>query len=311
MVFDGETTGLSATADRDRRGRIRPAVVLLLALATALAAPGCSSPAAARPSVPVAAAPIAGPPTPTTTAPVLAAPRSEQTTAPPSPPTTTATQAKPSGTDGWEVVGTSVQRRPIRAKTFGHGPRKVLFVGGIHGDEPEGAYSTAQLPAAFADAGLGDAVTLTILEDANPDGRANRTRGNANGVDINRNFPATNFDSSNPAYGGSPLSQPESRALNNTIGRIGPDLVLVVHSWKGRYFINFDGPARPIAERFSADGGFPVEESSSIAPTPGSLGSYVGVDHGTAILTIELLKGSDPKADWGQIRTALLHAIGG
>jgi murein peptide amidase A len=209
------------------------------------------------------------------------------------------------------VGGRSVQGRAILLNTFGHGPRKVLFVGGIHGDEPEGAYATTQLPAAFTDAGLGDAVTLTILEDANPDGRAHHTRGNANGVDINRNFPATNFDTSNPAYGGSPLSQPESRALNNTIGRIGPDLVLVAHSWRGSYFINFDGPARSIAERFSADSGFPVEDSSSLPPTPGSLGSYVGRDHGIPILTIEMLKGSNQIADWDQLRTALLHAIDG
>jgi murein peptide amidase A len=107
------------------------------------------------------------------------------------------------------------------------------------------------------------------------------------------------------------LSQPESRALYDTIRRIGPDLVIVAHSWRGRHFINFDGPARPIAERFSADSGFPLEESSAIAATPGSLGSYLGRDLGRAILTIELLNGSDPKADWAQIRTALLHAIAG
>ena len=217
----------------------------------------------------------------------------------------------PTDVDPWQVVGTSVQGRPLRARTLGHGPRKVLFVGGIHGDEPEGAYTTAQLPAAFIDAGLADSVTLTILEDANPDGRANRTRRNANGVDLNRNFPSKNFDKTVPEYGGSPLSQPESRALYDTIDRIGPDLVLVAHSWGGRQFINFDGPASAIAARFSEDSGLTVEASSSIAPTPGSLGSYVGVDRGTPILTIELLKGSNPVADWQKIRTALLHAIGG
>lgn len=217
----------------------------------------------------------------------------------------------PPGAGGWEVVGTSVKGRPIRVLTVGHGPRKVLFIGGIHGDEPEGAVASAELPTAFTDAGLADAVTLTILQDANPDGRAAGTRDNANGVDVNRNFPASNFDKTDPSNGGEPLNQPESRALNATFQRTAPNLVLVAHSWAGRQFINFDGPAREIAERFSASSGLPVEESSSFAPTPGSLGSYVGRDFGVPILTIEVLKGSDPNGIWEQLRAALLQAIGG
>lgn len=85
---------------------------------------------------------------------------------------------------GWEIVGISVQGRPIRIRTVGHGPRKVLFIGGIHGDEPEGAYSAAELPPAFATTGRGDAVTLTILEDANPDGRAAGTRDNGTALTL-------------------------------------------------------------------------------------------------------------------------------
>ncbi len=213
--------------------------------------------------------------------------------------------------DGWDVVGTSVQGRPIRVLTVGHGPRKVLFIGGIHGDEPEGAVATAELPAAFEAAGLAETVTLTILEDANPDGRAAGTRGNANGVDVNRNFPASNFDRTDPSNGGEPLSEPEARALHDTIERTNPELVLVAHSWAGRHFINFDGPAREIADRFAASSGLPVEESSSFAPTPGSLGSYFGRDRGIPILTIEVLKGSDPRGVWEQLRAPLLQAIGG
>ena len=87
--------------------------------------------------------------------------------------------------------------------------------------------------------------------------------------------------------------------------------MLVAHSWAGRQFINFDGPAREIAERFSASSGLPVEESSSFAPTPGSLGSYFGRDRGIPVLTIEVLKGTDPTAVWEQFREALLQAIGG
>lgn len=172
----------------------------------------------------------------------------------------------------WEVVGTSVQGRSLRVLTVGHGPRKVLFIGGIHGDEAEGSVAASKLPEAFEAAGLSDAVTLTILEDANPDGRAAGTRGNANGVDVNRNFPASNFDSTDPSNGGQPLSEPEARVVGETIDRIAPNLVLVAHSWAGRQFINFDGPAREIADRFSASSGLPMEESSSFAPTPRVVG---------------------------------------
>jgi protein MpaA len=216
-----------------------------------------------------------------------------------------------SAAPSWRVIGTSVQGRPLRTLTVGHGLRKVLFIGGIHGDEAEGAYSTSQLPAAFADADLADAVTLTILEDANPDGRAAARRVNANEVDINRNFPAKNFDGAGPASGGEALSQPESRAVVDAIDGTAPELVIVLHSWEAREFINFDGPARPIADRFSVSSGLPVTASDEFAATPGSLGSYIGRDRGIPLLTIELRKGSDPQADWERIRRAVLEAIRG
>jgi len=230
-----------------------------------------------------------------------------------SPPTVNAAtsgNAAPVGNE-WQALGSSVQGRPIRSLTLGHGPRKVLLIGGIHGDEPEGAYATAQLPVAFAAANLAGGVTLTIIEDANPDGRAAVQRGNANGVDINRNFPASNFDTHEPSYGGAPLSQPESRLLFDVIDRINPALVLVFHSWVDKQFINFDGPARVIAERFSTESGMPLTPSSEFGPTPGSLGSYVGRDRQTPVLTIEFLKGSDSKADWERVRSAVLNAIAG
>ena len=234
------------------------------------------------------------------------------TTTAAAPTSSPATADKPAvaATD-WETVGASVQGRPIRTRSVGNGPRIVLFVGGIHGDEPEGALTTEQLPAAFVAAGLADAVTLTILEDANPDGRAAGTRANANGVDVNRNFPASNFDSANPDNGGEPLSQPESRALVETVDRLRPNLVMVAHAWAGDQFINFDGPARELADRFSASSGLPVEASSEFAPTPGSLGSYIGRDRKIPVLTIEVLKGSDPAAVWEKLRPALLQAIAG
>lgn len=229
---------------------------------------------------------------------------------PPSNSTAATSSATPASAP-WEVAGTTVQGRPIRLQTLGHGPRKVLFIGGIHGDEAEGSSTTSALPSAFNEAGLAEIVTLTIIEDANPDGRAAGTRGNANGVDVNRNFPASNFDPTGPENGRTPLSQPEARAVVNVLDATDPDLVIVVHSWQNKQFLNFDGPAREIADRFAGTSGLTVAESSSFAPTPGSLGSYAGRDRQIPLITIEFRQGSDPKSDWEQIREALIAAIRG
>lgn len=217
----------------------------------------------------------------------------------------------PANPSDWTNIGRSVQDRPIRMLTLGQGPRTVLFIGGIHGDEAEGARTTAELPAAFTAAGLGEAVSLYVVEDANPDGRALATRENVNGIDLNRNFPATNFDPVSPSGGRVSANQPETRAMVEIINRTSPALVMVMHSWSNDEFINFDGPASAIAARFSAASGLPVKNSGEFAPTPGSLGSYAGRDRGIPVLTIELLKGSDPQRDWWKIRDAVLGAIKG
>jgi len=210
----------------------------------------------------------------------------------------------------WREIGRSVEGRPLRVRTIGSGHRRVLWIGGIHGNEPEGVVATESLPAAFAAAGLAGSHTLMILEDINPDGRAANERWNSNGVDLNRNFPARNFDMDNPRFGGRPLTQPESRALHELILDWQPNLVIVSHAWSGRYFINYDGPAREIAARFAKTSGYPLVPSSSFNATPGSLGSWVGNTLGWPILTLEYLKGKDPDVAWDETREAILQAIG-
>ncbi len=209
----------------------------------------------------------------------------------------------------WEIVGRSVEGRSLRLLRLGHGPRRVLWVGGIHGDEREGHHGTAQLPTAFLELpGAVDAVTLLILEDANPDGSAANTRSNRNGVDLNRNYPARNYLPGD-GRGQQALDQPESKALHDLIVRERLDLVFVAHAWRTDHFINFDGPARKHAELFSARSGFRVKASDTFAPTPGSLGSWVGHTRRQAILTLEYERGTDPVANWEKTRDAILAVI--
>ncbi len=210
----------------------------------------------------------------------------------------------------WRELGRSVEGRSIRARTVGSGPRKVLWIGGIHGNEPEGSIATASVPADFLAAELADRVTLTIVEDLNPDGRAADKRGNANGIDLNRNFPSRNFTPS-AERGSAPLCEPEAKVLHDLILSLRPDLVFVCHSWHDRHFINFDGPARELAQLFASLSGYPLVESRAFNPTPGSLGSWVGGDLGLPILTLEWHKGKNWQAAWEDVRLAAMAVITG
>lgn len=211
----------------------------------------------------------------------------------------------------WRTIGKSVEGRPLRVMTLGSGPRKALWVGGIHGDEREGKVATAELPRAFLDTpGAAEAVTLTILEDANPDGSARNTRANKNGVDLNRNYPAKNY-LPGQGRGEAPLDQPEAKALHDLVLAVRPDVMIVAHAWRGDTFINFDGPAERLAERFGRESGMRVKPSDKIAPTPGSLGSWVGHTLRWPILTLEYLRGSDQRANWQKTRSAILAVIVG
>lgn len=213
----------------------------------------------------------------------------------------------------WRDFGASTRGRPLRLRSVGYGPRRALWIGGIHGDETEGSIATDELPAAFLAMGLAPLVTLTIVEDVNPDGRAVRQRRNARGVDLNRNYPSRNYEPGDDR-GDAALSEPEARALHDLILAEKPAIVIVAHSWGRkatgpRAFINFDGPSERIARRFAVASSYPVVPSTDIHGTPGSLGSFVGKDLGIPILTIEYERGRDGRQCWDETRAAILGAI--
>ncbi len=182
------------------------------------------------------------------------------------------------------TVGRSIEDRPIRCRTFGDGPQCVLFIASIHGDETAGTPLLNALADHLQQHGgiVSPDQRIVLVPIANPDGEANHRRTNMHGVDLNRNFPTANFHRSQ-SNGAEPLSQPESQALYDLITELDPACVVTIH--QPLSCIDYDGPGREIVERMAAACGLPVRK---LGARPGSLGSYVGVEMGVPIITIEL-----------------------
>lgn len=174
----------------------------------------------------------------------------------------------------------SAQGREIVLKG-GEGAKKILVIGVFHGDEPQGKF--------LIDNYLKENESnLLFIPCLNPDGMAQGVRTNSNGVDLNRNFPTKNweFTEKNEFFGGDKAaSEIETKFVGDIIDKYKPELILTLHApFK---VVNYDGDAREISEKISAIINYPVEASIGY-PTPGSFGTYAGVERGIPTITLEL-----------------------
>jgi len=195
-------------------------------------------------------------------------------------------------------IGKSVRGKPI--ESFVTGPRKavsILVLGGFHGDE---AKAVSLVRAWMAKLEFGEqrnfSARFTFVPVVNPDGYVRGWRRNGRGVDLNRNFPTENWKldgvATNPQSrmyrGPKPGSEPETRAIMRVVEELRPACIISVHSINQRRFCNnYDGPARTIANAMNKCNGYPVAASIGY-PTPGSFGTWAGVERGIPTITLEL-----------------------
>jgi predicted deacylase len=206
-------------------------------------------------------------------------------------------------------IGASIDGKPLTIERFGDGAVRVLILAGIHGNERESvALADRFVRHLKTRPGTQPDSAVAIIPCANPDGYYRNTRANANGIDLNRNFPATNFRAARQAST-RPADQPETIALMRVIEELRPSLIISIHSMPaGGECNNFDGPAEQVAGAMSAQNHYRVARTIGY-PTPGSMGSYYGIDRGIAIITLELPRGAPEIIVWEANRDALIAAI--
>jgi murein peptide amidase A len=234
-------------------------------------------------------------------------------TAAPSTPTLETPKANPAPMFEQVVLGRSIQGREITMHTLRGGPRTVLVMGGIHGSEPTSVdVAEGLLELLRTHPHLAAGKTVSIITVTNPDGYARRSRYNANQIDINRNFAATNFKPGRQAAfrsGDAPNSEPETQAIIRAIELTRPVLLISIHSIaRGRECNNYDGPAEHIANIMTQHNGYPSVPTIGY-PTPGSLGSYAGIDKQIPMITLELPRTLPGDQAWETNRQALLAAL--
>ena len=166
---------------------------------------------------------------------------------------------------------------------------KVFVIGVFHGDEPQGKY----LIDAYLDKNVN--TNLLMLPCLNQSGYSKNSRVNSNGVDLNRNFPTKNWEltEKNEFFGGNtPASELETKFIIEVIEKYNPQLILTLHApFK---IVNYDGPAKGIAEKISKIINYPTQSDIGYA-TPGSFGTWAGIEKNIPTITLELDEEIDVK----------------
>lgn len=179
-------------------------------------------------------------------------------------------------------------------KRYGKKVPRILFLGGIHGDEFSSVSVTFKWLNKLKKQHDG-AIAWHFVPLVNPDGMLRRRgkRVNANKVDLNRNFVPAETAKTPLEYwkarakkrsryypGLAPLSEPETQAVHQLIDEFKPHVIVSVHAPHG--IVDFDGNKKNRPRKFG-----PLW-LHQLGTYPGSLGNYAWFVRNIPVVTLEL-----------------------
>lgn len=192
----------------------------------------------------------------------------------------------------------------------------LFFLGTFHGDENEGEYAILHFMEELRQKLPEDCrYNLYFLPCLNPDGKALQTRFNANKVDLNRNYPTANFKTETKTLDyekvkcGAPASEIETKFMMKLVEQYKPAMIISVHS--DLHLIDYDGPARDLALMYSDKTGYKFVESVGYE-TPGSFGTWAGIERKIPLITLETWHGgtdAEKEKIWQEIRPAFYETL--
>lgn len=199
------------------------------------------------------------------------------------------------------ILGKTIKGKEIKGYFFGdeNSFNKTIIIGGIHGVEPQSKEICDLYISEIKNKPFPKDCFLVLIPCINPDGIEANTRGNANGVDLNRNFPSTSWQSlplgNNKAYypGIKAASEVETQIIVNLLNKYNFKKIIAIHTNHTIQFpnppmVNYDGEeSRELAEKIGAATAL-IAKGDIGYPTPGSLGAWVGNDLKKISVTIEL-----------------------
>jgi protein MpaA len=216
-------------------------------------------------------------------------------------------QSKLISTGTSSVNNVLIMNREFKADSRRKKAVRVLLLGGIHGDEQTASSIIFKWIEMMHKTGAQE-FNWKVVPVLNPDGLLAKkpSRVNANGVDLNRNFPTPNWEVEATQYwiqktksdprrypGKFPISEPESLWVYRAMMEYKPHVIISVHAPFG--VLDLDGPANPPTQ-------FGRLLFNRVGVYPGSLGNYSGIHQNIPVLTIELPNALTMSSDHDVIR---------